>query len=68
MTTTATEHRHRPKGDPINVYAYSGPINGAVRRNERADGNVCYEERCRCGATRLTNVNTGEREYGPWGE
>ena len=66
MAKETTSHRHRPKGDPISVYAFSGPINGTRRENPRAHGNVCYEERCSCGSTRLTNVNTGEREYGPW--
>ena len=64
--TTTTEHRHRPKGDAIDVYSYTGPIDGACRPNPRAHGNVCYVERCSCGARRVTNVNTGEREYGPW--
>lgn len=59
-------HRHRPNGDPRDVSGYAGPINGAARRNPRADGNIAVTENCRCGAVRVTNINGTEHEYGPW--
>lgn len=62
-----TPHKqHRPRTDPIGVYSYRGPISDAARPNPRAHGNVTVIERCSCGATRAVNVNTLDREVGPW--
>lgn len=63
---TTTEHRHRPNGDPRDVTSFTGEINGAPHPNPKAHGNIAVVERCRCGATRVTNINGTEREYGPW--
>lgn len=57
---------HRAKIDPIGVYPFSGPIAGASRENPKAHGNVTIVEECSCGAQRYVNVNTLERETGPW--
>lgn len=55
-------HRHKPQ--TTEVRAYRGPV--AARPNPKAHGNVCFIDRCRCGAERATNSNAGARERGPW--
>lgn len=44
------------------------PFSGPVSRfeNPAAHGNICRHERCRCGATRRTNINGAWREAGEW--
>lgn len=35
-------------------------------RRQAAHGNIVRSDLCRCGAYRLTEINAGEVNYGPW--
>lgn len=53
------DHRH-----PTITRPFFGPV--AARQNPAAHGGCCEIARCRCGATRRTNVNGRHVERGPW--
>ena len=67
-------HTHRPSRSRAALASASvaEPFTGPVRfPGERgyepvAHGNVRFTARCSCGALRVTNVNAGRREIGPW--
>jgi hypothetical protein len=58
--------KHPKKTIQETTRCFRGPVNEA-HREPRADGNVCYEERCAlCGAERWTNVNQRWSETTGW--
>ncbi len=59
------KHQHRAAGQVV-ATCYMGPV--SARENRAAHGNVCFTVKCRCGATRKTNVNGRNVECGPWVE
>lgn len=63
MSATHTKHRH--KMATVQIYCFTGPIDGA-RPNPRAHGNVREVHTCRCGAARNRNVNGDATETGSW--
>lgn len=58
------EHRHRAVPKLRRV----GPFICAVvwPENVAAHGNIMVTDRCRCGQTRLSNINGLHIERGPW--
>lgn len=64
-----TDHRHRARHRGVSrAWMYPLRRDDDFRRNPRADGNVVFDETCRCGATRQVAVNLAGSEYGPWVE
>lgn len=63
---TMKPHTHRAVPERQTEQYYSHPVRQP--ENPAAHGGVCFVDRCRCGATRRTNVNGWHRERGPWCE
>jgi len=58
------KHQHRAIKDQQRTVGYSVPV--AHPGNPAAHGNICQVDKCRCGATRHTNVNQHHIERGQW--
>jgi hypothetical protein len=59
------KHAHKPKH--FVQRCFSGPVD-SHRPNPRAHGWTTVEQTCRCGSTRLVNVNQRQKETGYWQE
>jgi len=58
-----SKHTHRVAD--LTVRPFCGAIASAPQ-NQNAHGNITVHDRCRCGATRQTNVNQRHVERGRW--
>ncbi len=59
-------HVHRPDPSRTVTRPFAGPV--SKYENRAAHGNVCEVFTCKCGATRLVNINGNHIERGDWTE
>ncbi len=60
------QHRHRSSS--VETRTWTACVDDSRAHDHRAHGNVMYIEKCRCGATRRTEVNYIYRHASTWSE